>query len=141
MHCAIEPMKKHTKQPLRSLLSVAAVFLFESLAFAQAASEELPPAPSGLELLMNMVPMFVIVFFIFYFMIIRPQQQRLTAQADLIRGLKKGDSVVTSGGIFGKVQTVEKDHVVLEIASNVKVKIETVHVVKKQPTQAVEKAA
>ena len=118
--------------------------LSEAAAFAQAQTqvpEQLPPPPGGFELLMSMFPMFVIVFFIFYFMVIRPQQQKLTAQQDLLKGLKRGDTVVTSSGIVGKIFTLEKEHVLLEVSNNVRIKIESLHIVKKQEKQLVEKSA
>ncbi len=80
------------------------------------------PAPSPGETFMRMIPMFVIVFFIFYFLVIRPQEKRLRAHQALLGDLKKGTQVVTSGGIIGRVATVESDHVTLEVANNVKVR-------------------
>ena len=121
---------------------VLLALLCEAAAFAQTQTpEQLPPAPGGFELLMSMFPMFVIVFFIFYFMVIRPQQQKLNAQQDLLKGLKRGDMVVTSSGIVGKIFTLEKEHVLLEVSDNVRIKIESLHIVKKQEKQLVEKSA
>lgn len=131
--------------PLNSLLNTVGLLLASATVALAAdpspAPDQLPPSPGGLELLMSMMPMFMIVFFIFYFMVIRPQQQKLLAQRDLIKALKRGDGVVTSGGLIGKVSSVEKDHVLLEISSNVKVKVENDHIVKRQDRQAVEKSA
>jgi len=55
-------------------------------------------------------------FMIYYFMIIKPQQLKAKTQADLMTSLKKGDAVVTSSGIFGKVSSVETDGVQIEIS-------------------------
>lgn len=83
------------------------------------------------DVLFKMLPMFCMVFFIFYFMVIKPQQQKLKSQQDLLQSLKKGDSVVTSGGIIAKVAGVESDHVLLDIAPNVRLKLEPSHIAKR----------
>src|SRR5438067_13641562 len=64
-----------------------------------------------------------IFFLIFYFMIMRPQQQTQRKHKAFIDGLKKGDEVVTTGGIVGKVTAVQGDVLGVEIASNVKVRV------------------
>lgn len=68
----------------------------------------------------------IAIFLIMYFMLIRPQQRRMKEHKALIAGLKRGDKVVTSGGIIGKITHVggeESDEVEIEIASGVKVKV------------------
>lgn len=119
-------------------LLVSNLFL-ASFAFAQAAAAA--PAtvqPPGLgEVFSRMMPMFVVVFFIFYFLVLRPQQAKLKAQQTMLDGLKRGDEVVTTGGIIGKVAGTEKGYLFLELAPNVRVKIETAHVLRKY-TQSVE---
>ena len=60
---------------------------------------------------------------IFYFLLIRPQQQRAKKHATLVGGLKRGDTVVTSGGLVGKVNKVFDDEVSLELGENVKVRV------------------
>jgi preprotein translocase subunit YajC len=67
--------------------------------------------------------MLVAMFAIFYFLLIRPQQKRAKQQKELVGGLKAGDSVVTAGGIHGKITAVEDTTVTLEIATGVKVKM------------------
>jgi preprotein translocase subunit YajC len=59
---------------------------------------------------------------IFWFLLIRPQQQRAKQHRAMIDAVKKGDSIVTGGGLVGKVTKVEGDIVEVEIASGVKVK-------------------
>jgi preprotein translocase subunit YajC len=83
------------------------------------------------EVLFKMLPMFVMVFLIFYFMVIKPQQQKLREQDTLIKSLKKGDTVVTTGGMIAKVSQIEPDAIVLELAQNVKVRFEPAHVTKR----------
>ena len=65
----------------------------------------------------------LLVFVVFYFLMIRPQQRRLKAQQAAIAAVKKGDSVVTAGGILGKVTKVEDAFVEVEIAANTRVRV------------------
>jgi preprotein translocase subunit YajC len=81
-----------------------------------------PATPSLWDALVQMLPMLAICYLIFYFMVIRPQESKNKQLRTLLESIKRGDSVVTSSGIVGKVAGVEKDHVQLEIAPNVKVK-------------------
>jgi preprotein translocase subunit YajC len=69
------------------------------------------------------VLMIALVFVIFYFLLIRPQQKRQKDHQKLLESLKKGDRVVTSGGMYGNVVGVKDDIVVLKIAENVKIEV------------------
>ena len=60
---------------------------------------------------------FVLIFLIFYFLLIRPQQRRQRAQEAMIKAIEKGDQVVTAGGLHGKVTGVTDDVLTVEIAS------------------------
>ena len=92
--------------------------MFISPAYAQAATA----APSSsTAFFMQMVPLLAI-FVIFYFLMIRPQQTAMKKHRAKIAAVKKGDSVVTGGGLVGKVTRVEDEQVEIEIASGVKVK-------------------
>jgi preprotein translocase subunit YajC len=64
-----------------------------------------------------------IFFAIFYFMIIRPQQKQQKTLENYLSGLKKGDEVLTAGGLIGRIDKVQDTVLTLEIASNVKVRI------------------
>ena len=112
--------------------------LFSAVLALQAATHAQQPGFG--EAFMRMVPMFVLVFFIFYFMVLRPQQQRQNAQEQLVSGLKRGDGVVTLSGLIAKVSSVETDHVVLDVANGVKVKFERTAIARKVETAA-EKAS
>lgn len=68
--------------------------------------------------------MFALIIFIFYFMIIRPQSKRQKERQKMLDAMKKGDKVVTSGGMHGKIVGMEDKTVLLEVADNVKVKVE-----------------
>jgi len=77
--------------------------------------------PPGL--LVQIVP-FVLIFALFYFLLILPQQKRQKQQKTMLDALKKGDKVVTSSGIWGTVTNLGKETVTLQIADNAKIKIQ-----------------
>ncbi len=71
----------------------------------------------------SLVPL-VLLFGIFYFLIIRPQQTRLKAHQAMVAAVKRGDTVVTAGGLIGKVAKVKDDgELMVEIADNVQVRV------------------
>ncbi|MCG8635474.1 MAG: preprotein translocase subunit YajC [Desulfobacterales bacterium] len=65
----------------------------------------------------------IILFAIFYFLLIRPQQKKAKEHRDMISNLKKGNRVVTSGGIYGTILSLDDTTISLEIAEKVKIKI------------------
>jgi preprotein translocase subunit YajC len=66
----------------------------------------------------------ILIFVIFYFFLIRPQQKKVKEHKAMVEGLKRGDKVITSGGITGTIERViDNDKVEVEIAENVKVEI------------------
>ena len=93
---------------------------------AQAAAPA--PLPSVGEQLAQMLPMFILIVAIFYFVIYRPQKQQREKQQGMISQLKKGDKVVTSGGIWGTVTNVGKETVTLQVAENAKIKVVREHI-------------
>jgi preprotein translocase subunit YajC len=93
--------------------------MFISPAFAQGATG----AASGSSFLIQLIP-FVAIIAIMYLLIIRPQQQRMKAHQAMIAAVKRGDVVVTSGGIIGKVvKVLDNDEVEVEIAKEVRIKV------------------
>ncbi|MCO6503848.1 MAG: preprotein translocase subunit YajC [Snodgrassella sp.] len=86
--------------------------------FAHAANSV--ASPNGL---MNFLP-FALIFVLFYFMMIRPQQAKHKKHLQMIAELKKGDRVITMAGIIGKITKVNDQHFTLEIAPNVEVNFE-----------------
>jgi len=84
------------------------------------------PAPEGEggggSALMSLMPI-VLIIVIFYFLLIRPQQQRQKKHAQMLKAIKKGDRVLTAGGLFATVLNVKEDRVVATIADGVKVEI------------------
>ena len=65
----------------------------------------------------------ILIFAIMYFLMIRPQQKRLKQHREMVGALKKGDQVVTQGGILGKVTTVRDDELEVEIAQGVRIRV------------------
>ncbi|MGD0190134.1 MAG: preprotein translocase subunit YajC [Rhizomicrobium sp.] len=73
--------------------------------------------------LIQLVP-WIAIFAIFYFLMIRPQQQRAKQHQEMINNVRRGDTVVTSGGIVGRVAKVKDDaEIMVEIADNVQVRV------------------
>ncbi len=70
----------------------------------------------------SLIPL-ILIFVIFYFLLIRPQQKRSKDHRKMIENLKKGDKIVTSGGIHGVIEAVGTNTVTVKIAENVKVKL------------------
>jgi preprotein translocase subunit YajC len=87
-------------------------------AFAQGAS------PLGGEggLLMSLLP-FILIFVIMYFLILRPQQKRVKQHQELVKNVRRGDTVVTNGGLIGKVtKVIDDDQIEIEIADDVRIR-------------------
>ncbi|GMV51483.1 preprotein translocase subunit YajC [Nitrospirales bacterium NOB] len=97
--------------------------MWESVAWAQGASGNGAPGSS----LLSLVP-FVLIFAIFYFMLILPQQKRQKQLKAMVEALKKGDKVITASGIWGTVTNVGKATVTLQIADTTKIKIQKEHI-------------
>src|SRR6187455_2879857 len=93
--------------------------MFISSAFAQGAAS--PFGDGGL--VTSLLP-FVLIFVIMYFLILRPQQKRVKAHAEMVKNVRRGDTVVTSGGLVGKVTKVidGEDYIEVEIADGVRVR-------------------
>jgi len=97
--------------------AMAATILLALSPKAMAAGE-----PMGGGGIASLVPL-VLIIVIFYFLLIRPQQKRLKAHQAMISELKKGDKVITAGGILGTVQDVSEETVRVEIADKVRVTV------------------
>jgi preprotein translocase subunit YajC len=93
--------------------------MFESPAYAQAAGQA--AGGSTAAFFVQMVPL-LLIFVIFWFLLIRPQQRRMKEHQAKIGAVKKGDTVVTGGGLVGKVTKVEDAHVEVELAPQVRVR-------------------
>jgi preprotein translocase subunit YajC len=91
--------------------------MFISPAYAQAASPF-----GGDSMLVSLLP-FILIFVIMYFLILRPQQKRQKQHAEMVKNVRRGDTVITSGGLVGKVTKVsDDDHIEVEVADGVRVR-------------------
>ena len=92
-----------------------------SSAYAQAAAGQ--PAPTGLDMLQQFVPLIFIVV-IFYFLLFRPQQQKAKQLKNQLAQLRRGDSVITAGGIIGTIaRVINDDELAVDIAEGVRVRV------------------
>jgi preprotein translocase subunit YajC len=90
--------------------------MFISPAFAQGAG-------GGSDFMIQLVPI-LLMFVIFYFLLLRPQQQRAKTHREMVANIRRGDTVVTAGGIVGKVTKVRDDNEIeVEIADNTRVRV------------------
>jgi preprotein translocase subunit YajC len=103
--------------------------VFISSAFAQAPAAA---ASSGTSSLMGMLPL-VLMFVVLYFIMIRPQMKRQKEHKAMVEAIGKGDEVVTSGGLLGKVTKVGESYLSLEVANGVEVQCQRSAVVQVLP--------
>ena len=67
---------------------------------------------------------FVLIFVLFYFLILRPQQKQTRKKEEMLKSLKRGDNVITAGGMYGKIMNISEDNIVtLEISKGVSIRI------------------
>ncbi len=86
-------------------------------AYAQAA----PTSPGGD--FMAFLPM-IAIFVVFYFLLIRPQQKKAKETRAMLEALQKGDEVVTSGGVVGRIAKLNEQYAVVEIAPNIEINVQ-----------------
>ncbi|HVX99364.1 MAG TPA: preprotein translocase subunit YajC [Pseudorhodoplanes sp.] len=88
-----------------------------SPAFAQGS-----PLGGGDSMLVSLLP-FILIFVIMYFLILRPQQKRVKTHQEMVKNLRRGDTVITSGGLVGKVtKVVDDDQIEIELADDIRVR-------------------
>lgn len=94
--------------------------MFTSIAYAMGTSGGGQPGAGGG--FASLVPL-ILMFVIFYFLLIRPQQKKAKEHRQMVDNLKKGDRIVTSGGIYGQIINLDEHTISLEIADKVRIKI------------------
>jgi len=95
--------------------------MFITSAYAQGSAGGLFGGGDG-GMLMQLLP-FVLIFVIMYFLILRPQQKRVKAHAEMVKNVRRGDTVITNGGLVGKVtKVVDDDQIEVEIADGVRIR-------------------
>ena len=98
----------------------AAVFVIFAGLSLPALAQDAPAAGPGV---LTQVMFFLPLILIFYFLLIRPQQQRAKKHREMVENVKRGDTVVTSGGLIGKVTKVGDTELTVELAENVRVRV------------------
>lgn len=120
------------------------MFLWESVAYAMGAAPQDGGAGGG-----NPIAAFaplIIMFAIFYFLLIRPQQKKAKEHRELLANLKRGDHVITGGGVYGRITATAEEVLTVEIANGVEIKVNRSYVSNvvnpdKSPKTAEEKKA
>ncbi|MFQ5586591.1 MAG: preprotein translocase subunit YajC [Thermodesulfobacteriota bacterium] len=102
------------------------VFLFAAVCFAEGEAKSAPSA------FVSMAPI-ILLFVVFYFLLIRPQQKKAKEHKEMLSKLQKGDNVMTNGGIFGKIIGVSENSYTIEVANNVSLKVAKEYIASKKP--------
>lgn len=95
--------------------------LWSTVAYAQEGAAQQPG-------FMDTLPMFVILFLIMYFLIIRPQSKKLKAHQELVSQLKRGDEVLTTGGILGTIEGLTDKYITLNVGDGMNLRVLRSHV-------------
>lgn len=94
------------------------------------------PSPQGggqgLGALGSLIPL-IIIFVVFYFLLIKPQQKRVKEHKKMIENLRKGDKIITSGGLYGVVESIGTNTVSVKVSENVKVKLGKTYIAALRP--------
>jgi preprotein translocase subunit YajC len=98
--------------------------LFGALAFAQSTRPSGQPQTFWEQLLTNPVVPIILIFVVMYLLLIRPQTKKARDHQKMLAGLKRNDEVVTTGGLVGRIAELSDKLVTLEIAPNVRVRVE-----------------
>jgi preprotein translocase subunit YajC len=114
--------RRLTRPAILTLVSLAGLAATTASAFAQVA----PATGTGggaMDILTSLMPILLLVV-IFWLLIFRPQQKRLKAQKEMLGAIRRGDTVVTTGGLVGKVtKAIDGEDLEVEIAANTRVKV------------------
>lgn len=121
------------KKPLRLGLAVGTLILL--LAIVSACLPTTTPPPSGGTggFDWQIIIFLVVIFAIFYLLMIRPQRKRQKQQQTLLQELRKGDKVITAGGIYGEIDSVADDSVVIRVESGALLRVARGGVIAKRP--------
>lgn len=99
------------------------ILSFVSDAYAMAPAPQGGQQSGGIEgMIASFLPL-ILIFVIFYFLLIRPQQKKAKEHKQMLESLKKGDKIVSAGGLYGVIEAVSENTVTVKVAENVKVKI------------------
>lgn len=87
--------------------------MFHSIAFAMGTPQAGAAPASGTDMLVQFLPL-ILMFAIFWFLLIRPQQKRAKAHKQMLSELKRGDRIMTSGGFIGRILEIDDEQILLE---------------------------
>jgi preprotein translocase subunit YajC len=130
-HC-IHRLRRYNRRNLAALRGFASFRRLErflpwstAIFITPALAQTAGAVPGGYDQILQYVTLFGPILIIMYFMVLRPQQKRAKDQADLIKNIRRGDSIVTTGGLIGRVTKVVDDanELEVEIAPNVRVRV------------------
>jgi len=96
---------------------------FIDMAYAMAPGQPGGAGQGGAGGLFGSLLPLILIFVIFYFLLIRPQQKKAKEHKSMIENLKKGDKIITSGGIYGVIEAVGSNTVTVKVGENVKIKL------------------
>jgi len=102
------------------------------IAYAQSAASA--PAAGGFAAFGQFVPL-ILIFVVFYFLLIRPQQKKAQEQQSFLGNLQKGDKVMTGGGVHGTITGLTDSTATLEIADNVRIKVNRSYIIPMPPAE------
>lgn len=106
--------------------------MFISEAYAQAASGA-AAQPGGLESMFSSFGVMILIFAVFWFLLIRPQQKRQKELVKFRNALERGQKIITAGGIYGTVKEVKEQYVLIEVDNNVAIRVDK-NMVMKDPS-------
>jgi len=96
---------------------------FVTEAYAMGPAPQAGGQPGGIQgMIASLLPL-ILIFVVFYFLLIRPQQKKAKEHRQMLENLKKGDKVITAGGIHGVVATVKTDTVLIKVDGDVKLEV------------------
>lgn len=105
-----------------------------SFFISQAWAADAPATPA--EPFMSFLPL-ILIFVVFYFLLIRPQQKRAKDHKTMVDGLKKGDWVVTNGGLLGRITDLGENFVKLQVSDGVELKVQRASIAALMPKESV----
>ena len=105
---------------------------FLTMAWAQDEGAASPAGPGGM--IVSFLP-FVLIFVVFYFLLILPQQRKQKKHRAMLEALKKGDRVLTTGGVIGTVAAINQGVVTVQVADNVRIKVRRDYIAELQEEQ------
>jgi preprotein translocase subunit YajC len=79
-----------------------------------------------------LIAFMVLLFVMFYFLMIRPQRKRQREHEDMVHSLRKGDKIITAGGIYGQVESVNQDNALIKVESGATIRISLSSIASKQ---------